>query len=104
MHPVAVKCIKWAVGLFLVGVLTSIYGPDMLYRLSTYAGVNASPGLAVMSVVIGLMRWTLMPLGASLVGAAVVIQTLSPHMREVDDREVEDSAFDGSEAGTGGRE
>ncbi|NYI40817.1 hypothetical protein [Demequina lutea] len=91
MHPVAVKCIRWAVGLFVLGALTSTYGSDVYYRLSEYAGINASAGLTVISVVVTLMQWTLMPLGASLVGAAVVIQTLAPHLREVEDGEGEDS-------------
>lgn len=87
MHPVAVKCIRWAVGLFVVGALTSTYGSDILYRLSEYAGINASAGLSVVSIVVILMQWTLMPLGASLVGAAVVIQTLAPHVSHAYDDE-----------------
>jgi len=30
MHPVAVKCIKWAVGLFIFGGLMAAYGVDVL--------------------------------------------------------------------------
>lgn len=80
MHPVAVKCIKWAVGLFIVGGLTGAYGGNVLVALSDYAGVNANAGIWAFSVVISLMQWTLMPLGGSLVGAAVVIQTLAPYL------------------------
>lgn len=85
MHPVAVKCIKWAIGLFVLGGLTNAYGSDLLWRLSDYAGVNATAGLTVMNVVISVMRWTLMPLAGSLVGAAVVIHTLAPHLAKVEE-------------------
>jgi len=85
VHPVAVKCIKWAVGLFILGGLTSAYGAELLWRLSDYAGVNATAGLTVMNVVISILRWTLMPLAGSLVGAAVVIQTLAPQLTKVEE-------------------
>jgi len=85
VHPVAVKCIKWAVGLFILGGLTSAYGSELLWRLSDYAGVNATAGMTVVNVVIGIMRWTLMPLAGSLVGAAVVIQTLAPQLAKVEE-------------------
>ncbi len=104
MHPVAVKCIKWAVGLFVLGALTSVYGSDVLYRLSNYAGVNANAGFSVIRVVISLMQWTLMPLGASLVGAAVVIQTLAPYLGWVADSEVQDDEIEGSEVEHSGRD
>lgn len=84
MHPVAVKCIKWAVGLFVVGALINLYAAEVLWRLSEYAGVNAAPGLRLLDAVLGIMRFTLMPVGGSLVGAAVVIQTLAPQMREAE--------------------
>lgn len=80
MHPVAVKCIKWAVGLFVFGGLTSAYGSDVLVRLSEYTGATAIIGFSFMNVVIGILRWTLMPLGGALVGAAIVIQTLAPYL------------------------
>lgn len=85
MHPVAVKCITWAVGLFVLGGLTSAYGAEALWRLSDYAGANATAGLVVLNVVISIMRWTLMPLAGSLVGAAVVIQTLAPQLAKVEE-------------------
>jgi len=87
MHPVAVKCIKWAVGLFIFGGLTAAYGGNFLVWLSEYTGATAIIGFSFMNVVIGILRWTLMPLGASLVGAAVVIQTLAPHVSGVEGSE-----------------
>lgn len=80
MHPVAVKCIRWAVGLFIFGGLTSAYGSDFLVWLSDYTGPNVIIGFSFMNVVIGILRWTLMPLGGALVGAAIVIQTLAPYL------------------------
>jgi len=89
MHPVAVKCIKWAVGLFIFGGLMSAYGFNFLVWLSEYTGATAIAGFTFVNVVFGILQWTLMPLGASLVGAAVVIQTLAPHMREAESSEVD---------------
>ncbi len=99
MHPVAVKCIKWAVGLFLVGALTSTYGADAMVRLSDYAGANATVGLTILNVVLTIMIWAMMPLAGSLVGAAVVIQTLAPYVRAIDDED-EDEDEEGIELDT----
>ena len=93
MHPVAVKCMKWAVGLFIFGGLTAAYGIDALVWLSEYTGATAIAGFWFVNLLIGILRWTLMPLAGSLVGAAVVIQTLAPHMSQVDDDEREPSAL-----------
>ncbi len=89
MHPVAVTCVKWAVGLFVVGALAMAFGTEVFFRIADYAGANAEAGVRLMDLLITLVRWTTMPLGASLVGAAVVIQTLAPHVREVEDGERE---------------
>jgi hypothetical protein len=102
MHPVAVKCIKWAVGLFVFGGLTSAYGSEFLVWLSDYTGPNSIIGFSFMNVVIGILRWTLMPVGGALVGAAVVIQTLAPYLgwvagSEIDGDEVEGDAVESDE-------
>ena len=89
MHPVAVKCIKWSVGLFIFGGLMSAYGVSVLVWLSEYTGATASAGFTFVNVVFGILQWMLMPLGGALVGAAVVIQTLAPHMREAEASEVD---------------
>ena len=77
MTPVAKKRILWSIGLFVVGAVLMVYVPDIYVAVSDRAGPNADIGLGLLDVFMTLVRWTLMPVGASLVGAAVVIQTLS---------------------------
>lgn len=98
MHPVAVKCIRWAIGLFIFGGLTAAYGTDVLVRLSEYTGATGIAGFTFMNVAIGILRWTLMPLAGALVGAAVVIQTLAPYVGWVADDSDEDGEIDDSKA------
>jgi len=97
VHPVAVKCIKWAVGLFIFGGLMSAYGVNVLVWLSEYTGATGIAGFTFVNVLFGILQWTLMPLGGALVGAAVVIQTLAPHMREAEASEVDGGEVDGGE-------
>jgi hypothetical protein len=97
MHPVAVKCIKWAVGLFIFGGLTFAYGVNFLAWLSDYTGVNAIIGFSFVNVVVGILQWTLMPLGGALVGAAIVVQTLAPLLGWVAGSEVAGSEIEGDE-------
>ncbi len=89
MHPVAAKCIKWAIGLFIFGGLMSAYGSNVLVWMSEYTGATAIAGFTFVNVVFGILQWTLMPLGGSLVGAAVVVQTLAPHLREAEASDVD---------------
>lgn len=85
MHPVAVKCIKWAVGLSLVGVVAITFGPEAFVRIAEYSGKNGEAGIWLLNVLIMLLKLTTLPLAGSLVGAAVVIQTLAPHVRAIDE-------------------
>lgn len=86
MHPAAKKCIQWSIGLFVVGSVLLVYIPEIFLVISKRAGANAAIGLDFMDVTLELVRWTFMPVGASLVGAAVVIQALtSEAKRRADD-------------------
>jgi len=98
MHPVAVKCIRWAVGLFIFGGLMFAYGVNFLVWLQDYTGPNSIIGFSFISVFVGILQWTLMPLGGALVGAAVVIQTLAPYLGWVADGSEQDGALETSEA------
>jgi hypothetical protein len=91
MHPVAVKCIRWAVGLFIFGGLTSAYGTEFLMWLSESTGATGIAGFRFMNVLFGILQWSLMPLAGSLVGAAVVIQTLAPYVRDADDTDFDET-------------
>lgn len=77
MHPTAQKCILWSVGLFVVGAVLMIYLSDIYLAITKAAGANADAGIEVLNIVLQLLRSIVMPIGAALVGAAVVIQTLA---------------------------
>lgn len=78
MHSTAKKCVEWAVALFIAGALLLVYGTDLYAGLADVAGANAQAGLDVVNILLTLIRSTAFPLGAVLIGAAIVIRTLSP--------------------------
>ena len=78
MHSTAKKCVQWAVALFISGAILLVYGTDLYVGLAHVAGANAEAGLGVVNILLTLIRSTAFPLGAVLIGAAIVIQTLAP--------------------------
>lgn len=78
MHPTATKCIQWAAILFVVGAVLVVVGPSVFVWVAELAGANAAAGVGFIDVALTLVRWTTIPTGASLIGAAIVINTLSP--------------------------
>ena len=78
MHATAKKCVQWSIALFLVGALLIVFGPQIFKQISDLAGANAAVGLDLVDVTLTLVRSTSMPVGAALIGAAVVIQVLAP--------------------------
>ena len=77
MHPVAKKCVVYGVLLLVIGAVLIIYIPDVYNAIANAAGSNAQAGLDVVNIVLQMIRSGIMPVGAALIGAAVVIQTLS---------------------------
>ncbi|MFD1719548.1 hypothetical protein [Georgenia deserti] len=63
--------------LFVVGGFLVAVGPDLYTALAGAVNASAEPGMRVLSVVLTIVRTGLIPLGAALFGAAVVIQALS---------------------------
>ena len=78
MHSTAKKCVQCAAALLVSGVLLSVYGTDLYMSLTQVAGANAETGLGVVTVLLNLVRSTAFPLGAVLIGTAIVVQTLAP--------------------------
>ena len=89
MHPTAKQCVQWAVALLIAGAVALVYGPDLYAGLADRAGANAAAGLDVVNILLTLVRSTAFPMGAVLIGAAVVIQTLAPRDRSDDDEHSE---------------
>ncbi|MGV8978799.1 MAG: hypothetical protein ACOH17_12215 [Cellulomonas sp.] len=67
----------YGVLLLVVGTVLMIYIPDLYNAIVNIAGSNAQPGLEVVNIVLQVIRSSFMPVGAALIGAAVVIQTLA---------------------------
>lgn len=78
MHPTARRCVIWAVVLLVAGAVLHTTIPDLYAALVDAAGPNAEIGMRAVDVVLTLVRWALFPMGAALVGAAVVVQALAP--------------------------
>jgi hypothetical protein len=76
VHPTAKRCIAWAVGCLLGGAVLLAYGPNVYASVARVAGANAEAGLGLLNLALTLVDNLLFPLGAVLIGAAVVIQTL----------------------------
>lgn len=77
MHPVAEKCVGWGVGCAVLGGLLMAFGPAAFAAIAQRAGPGAETGLTLLNVVLLIVQLFLMPLGAGLIAAAVVVNTLA---------------------------
>ena len=90
MNSTAKKCIYWAIGLWIAGAVLLIYMPDIYLAVADRAGANAEFGLRGLNIALVLVNSTLIPVGAALVGAAVVIQVMTKNAP----RTPQDSVYD----------
>lgn len=81
MDPTARRCVGWAVACLVIGSLVVAIFPPVLMWLATSAGQPGQVLLTVVEPVVAILRWSLFPLGAALIGAAVVIQWLATRLR-----------------------
>ncbi|WP_062201509.1 hypothetical protein [Demequina salsinemoris] len=89
MHPVAKRCLWWAAGLVAVGALFIAFGANIVYGFSEFAGVNAQLAVYPFAFLAQVITSFAMPLAATLVGAAIVIQTVAPKPATASSREEE---------------
>ena len=78
INRTAKKLLTYGVVGVVLGTLLAAYGVDVFAWLSNRAGSNAEAGLATVSLVITLLRGVMVPVGAAFIGAALVINALSP--------------------------
>ncbi|WP_084105567.1 hypothetical protein [Demequina sp. NBRC 110056] len=78
MHPVAKRCLTWAIVLVVVGVLAIVYGPNVVWWFDELLGANAEVGSSIFYVVMQIIRSFALPLAAGLVTATIIVQTLAP--------------------------
>ena len=98
MHPAAKRCITWAIILILIGAITYFGAPYLPLLRSGRAGLDLSDGTSGYNVVLNarlqdlalfLGQWCATAVGASLIGAAVVIQVLAPKPSPDDDEDMD---------------
>lgn len=79
MHPVAKKCLIAGIVTLVVASGVLAFGAELMFGLLA-PGPDGSMdvGIRIVQLVIGLAQGGLAPLGAVLVGAAIVVQTLAP--------------------------
>lgn len=80
MESTAKKCIKWGVVLIVVGGFVLVLLPQLFGLLGETVGPTAAIGFGAVDIVLTLVRWALIPMGTTLIGAAVVIRALAPSL------------------------
>jgi len=78
MESAARKCVRWGIVLIVAGGFVLSLLPALIGLLSDSVGPTASIGVGAVEVVLNLVRWALIPMGTTLIGAAVVIRILAP--------------------------
>ncbi|TQK76382.1 hypothetical protein FB389_1053 [Rarobacter incanus] len=85
------RCFIWGIALNVLGPIVAVYGPKVFASLAEDRITNQviNPGLDIVDLLITTMRWTLTPLGCSLIAAGIVIRVLgsivvSPPLKDTD--------------------
>lgn len=78
MHPVAKRCLTWAIVLVVVGALLSVYTGNIAHWWYELVGPGAEPAVHGFDIVMTLVRNFALPLAAGLVTVTILIQTLAP--------------------------
>lgn len=87
MHPVAKRCLIWAIVLVAAGAVALTYGSDLIFRFQSLVGFNAEPALHAFNVLMQVVRAFALPLAAGLVTATIIIQTIAPRPAAVEDED-----------------
>ncbi len=81
MELAAKKCIQWGIVLIIAGGFVLVLLPQLLGLLAEAVGPSAAIGVGAVDLLTGLIRWALIPMGTTLIGAAVVIRVLAPELQ-----------------------
>ncbi|MBJ2119765.1 hypothetical protein I6N91_02075 [Arthrobacter sp. MSA 4-2] len=81
MESAAKKCVQWGIALIVAGGFVLVLLPPLLGLLAEAVGPSASIGVGAIELLAGLIRWALIPMGTTLIGAAVVIRVLAPELQ-----------------------
>jgi type II secretory pathway component PulF len=78
METTAKKCVQWGIALIMAGGLVLVLLPQLMGVLAESVGPTASIGVGLVDIVLTLVRWALIPMGTTLIGAAIIIRALAP--------------------------
>lgn len=60
----------------IAGAVLGRYIPELYLAVVGGLGAGAETGKAVLDILLTLIRWTMLPLGTTLIGVAIVVETL----------------------------
>lgn len=80
MHSAARKCIVWAAALIAFGTALTVFVPNWIAALALSAGSeqNAVAIYDSVTFILRLVQDVTIPVGAALIGAAIVINAILP--------------------------
>jgi len=78
MHPVAKRCLTWAIVLVVVGAALYAWGSDLMFWFTDTVGAGAEPAVWIYGFLLAMTSTFALPLAAGLVTATILIQTLAP--------------------------
>ncbi len=81
MESAAKKCVQWGIALIVAGGFVLALLPQLVGLLAEAVGPSAAIGAGAIDLLTGLIRWALIPMGTTLIGAAVVIRVLAPELQ-----------------------
>lgn len=82
MEATAKKCVQWGIVLIVAGGIVLVLLPQLIGLLAESVGPTASIGVGLVDIVLTLVRWALIPMGTTLIGAAIVIRALTPAVQD----------------------
>lgn len=91
MEATAKKCVQWGIILIVTGGFMLVLLPQLMGALAESVGPTASIGVGLVDLVLTLVRWALIPMGTTLIGAAIVIRTLAPALERSREAEATDA-------------
>lgn len=91
MNETSRRCLVWGIALCVVGSALGHFLPALFANVLSRMQSGTEPAVALLDILMLLVRWTMIPLGTTLIGSAIVIHALMPFRSS-------DRARDGAEA------
>lgn len=79
-EPAAARCVIWAASLAVVGIVVSLATPFLQEAVLGAPSTRSMGALQLVGMISAVLRWTVFPTAAALLGAAVVIGWMREHL------------------------